>query len=494
MPTNPDRSRAFLQQIAERFMRERGIEPDFSPAVWAEIAALRPDVAPPRGGYDWRERPWCSIDNADTRDLDQLTVAEPLEGGGTRVLIAIADVAELVARGTAVDAHAAQNTTSVYTVAKVFPMLPPELSTGLTSLNFGNDRRAMVVAIDFEPDGVIRQGEIHEALVRNQARLNYDDVARWLEGETSAVPPAIAAVAGLAENLQRQDAVARASRARRFRQGALTFETMQSRPVFVGGELQDLAPEQTNRAKQLIEDFMIAANGVTARFLAAKGFAAVRRLVRAPKRWDRIVALAAERGTVLPIEPDSLALEAFLLAERARAPRDFPDLSLSIIKLLGAGEYAVEAPGEPSAGHFGLAVRDYTHSTAPNRRFPDLITQRLLKAALRGEASPYTRTELEQLAAHCTEQEDDARKVERQVAKSAAALLLTSRVGTLFDAMVTGASDKGTWVRLVHPSVEGRLTRGEAGWQVGDRLQVRLLHCDVERGFLDFAAEPTIRS
>jgi len=480
-------SPAVLQRIAERAMRERGIEPDFTPAALREAAALDERAPAAAEVRDRRDLPWCSIDNADTRDLDQLTVAEMLPGGGTRMFVAIADVAALVPQHSAIDARAEQNTTSVYTVAKTFPMLPERLSTNLTSLNLGVDRRAILVIIDFAADGTVRRADIEQALVHNRARLNYDDVAAWLEG-AAAAPADLTAVPGLAENLRWQDAMARQTRARRFTRGALTFETIQAKPVFTGGELRDLAPERPNRAKQLIEDVMIAANGATAEFLAARRYASLRRIVRAPKRWDRIVALAAGHGTQLPDTPDARALEGFLRQAQARSPEQFPELSLTVIKLMGAGEYALEVPGEEPVGHFGLAVRDYAHSTAPNRRFPDLITQRLLKAALARAPSPYSRDELARLAAHCTEQEDDARKVERQVAKSAAAMLLQPRIGAEFDALVTGASEKGTWVRLFRPVVEGRLVRGFAGRQVGERMRVRLLHTDVERGFLDFAA------
>jgi ribonuclease R len=478
-----------LQRIAERVMRQRGIEPDFPPAALAEVAAMGEQSAKPAGAdlRDLRRLAWCSIDNEESRDLDQLTVAEPLAGGAARVWIAIADVAAFVPQRSAIDLRAAQNTTSVYTVPKVFPMLPEKLSTDLTSLNFASDRRAMVVEIEFVAGGAVRRAEIYPALVYNHARLDYSAVAAWLEGQAEAPAP-IDEVPGLADNLRLQDRVARETRALRFTRGALTFETAQARPVFTGGELKDLPPERPNRAKQLIEDFMIAANGATAEFLAARNYASIRRVVRSPKRWDRIVAIAGERGTRLPDAPDPKALEQFLRASKASAPDEFPDLSVSIIKLLGAGEYVVDVPGEPGLGHFGLAVKDYAHSTAPNRRFPDLITQRLLKAALVGAPPPYTRDELERLAAHCTEQEDDARKVERQVAKSAAAMLLADEIGREFDGLVTGAAEKGTWVRIFHPLVEGKLARGDQARQVGDRLRVRLLHVDIERGFLDFAA------
>jgi VacB/RNase II family 3'-5' exoribonuclease len=484
----PSPSRSHLEIIARRVMQERGLAPDFPPAALAEVAALAVCApSPDPAARDLRRLSWCSIDNEESRDLDQLSVAEALPGGAVRVLIAIADVDAFVAQGSAIDAYAEQNTTSVYTTAKVFPMLPQQLSTDLTSLNFAEDRRAMVVEITVTAEGHLTRSDVYRALVHNHARLNYSDVAGWLEG-TNAAPPALDAVAGLAENLRLQDRVARQLRLQRHAAGALTFETTQARPVFSGGELTDLAIEKPNRAKQLIEDFMITANGVTARFLAARNYASIRRVVRTPRRWDRIGEIAAERGATLPVAPDAKALDQFLNAEKARDPAQFADLSLSVIKLLGAGEYALEVPGSAPAGHFGLAVRDYAHSTAPNRRFPDLITQRLLKAALRQKPSPYAHAKLEALAAHCTEQEDDARKVERQVGKSAAAMLLSRRIGEEFEAMVTGAGEKGTWVRLFRLPSEGKLVRGFERRQVGDKLRVKLVQADVERGFLDFVA------
>jgi exoribonuclease-2 len=321
--------------------------------------------------------------------------------------------------------------------------------------------------------------------VRNRAKLAYNGVAAWLEG-TAPVPPAVGAVHGLAENIRLQHQVAGRLAALRHQHGALSLETIQVRPVFAGVTLTDLVADTPNSAKQLIEELMIAANGVTARFLAAQRFPSIRRVVRVPKFWSRIVSLAAEHGTTLPGEPDARALEVFLGAAKTADPAGFPDLSLTVIKLLGAGEYVLELPGAPVAGHFGLAVKDYAHSTAPNRRFPDVITQRLVKAALAGRPPPYTNEELAALATHCTLQEDAAKKVERQVEKSAAALLLGGSVGRLFDATVTGVTDRGTWVRLTQPPVEGKLDTGPAGLQVGDRLRVKLVSTDVERGFIDF--------
>ncbi len=334
-------------------------------------------------------------------------------------------------------------------------------------------------------DGSLQGSDVYGATVRNRAKLAYNSVAAWLEGH-GPMPPGIGTVSGLDENLRLQDRVAQQLKALRHEHGALDLETIEARPVFDGDELRDLAADTRNRAKDIIEDFMIAANGVTARYLASKQFPSLRRVVRTPKRWDRIVELAAERGWKLPAEPDAKALAQFLAAAKTADPVRFPDLSLSVVKLLGSGEYVVEVPGGSVAGHFGLAVRDYTHSTAPNRRFPDLITQRLLKAAVAGASQPYENDELAALARHCTEAEDAAKKVERQVTKSAAALLLESRIGERFDAIVTGASDKGTWVRLLSPPVEGRLESGFEGVDVGQRLRVQLVSTDVERGYIDF--------
>jgi exoribonuclease-2 len=481
-------SRQVLQEIAFHVMVARGLQPEFSAAAMDQLNAIRsaPGV---EGLKDLRALPWCSIDNDDSRDLDQLSVAIPGEAGVTRILVAIADVATLVPPRTPLDQHAEQNTTSVYTAAQIFPMLPERLSTDLTSLNLNVDRRAIVVDMAVTADGNVARSAVYEAGVRNQAKLAYGAVAAWLEGAAPLLPE-IAQVAGLPENLQLQDAFAQKLRARRHERGALALETIQARPVFDGAFLRELVPEKPNRAKAMIEDFMIAANGVTAEFLTSRGLPSIRRLVRTPRNWDRIVALAAEHGGTLPAAPDGRALSAFLASARAADPLHFADLSLSIVKLIGAGEYVVELPGSPPSGHFGLAAKDYTHSTAPNRRFPDLITQRLIKAALAEVASPYSVEELQALALRCTAQEDVAKKVERQVSKSAAAMLLSLHVGELFDGLVTGASTKGTWVRLLKQPVEGKVVSGNAGLQVGEKIRVRLLHVDVDHGYLDFARTP----
>jgi exoribonuclease-2 len=486
---NDQRHRSILKSIARRVMLERGLLPDFSPAALAELDGITgPARQVEETTQDLRGLCWCSIDNDDSRDLDQLTVAEDMPGVAVKIRVAIADVDAVVKPHTALDDHAQHNTTSVYTAAEIFPMLPERLSTDLTSLNGDADRYAIVVEMTIGVEGSVQQSNIYGARVRNQAKLAYHSVGDWLEG-TGPMPSQIADVKGLEENLRLQDTTAQKMKALRHVHGALNLETIEARPVFEGDDVKDLEATKMNRATDIIADFMIAANGVAARFLASKGFPSIRRVVRIPKRWDRIVELATAHGARLPKDPDPKALDQFLLSAKAADPSGFPDLSLSVIKLLGAGEYIVESPGEKAVGHFGLAVKDYTHSTAPNRRFPDLITQRMLKAALSGHAAPYDKGELEVLAKHCTEAEDAAKKVERQVGKSAAAILLESRIGEQFDAIVTGASDKGTWVRLFHPPVEGRLENGQEGLDVGHRLRVRLVHTDVERGFIDFKKE-----
>jgi exoribonuclease-2 len=484
--TNDGQQRSLLQKIARRVMTERGFFPDFSPQALAELDGIHgPATRTEESTRDMGNLLWCSIDNDDSRDLDQLTVAEAMPNGAAKVLVAVADVDAVVKKQSVLDDHARQNTTSVYTVAETFPMLPEKLSTDLTSLNYESDRLAIVIEMVIAGDGSLQSSDLYGATVRNRAKLAYNSVAAWLEGN-GPMPQGIGTVKGLDDNIRLQDSVAQKLKALRHLNGALDLETIEARPVFDGDELKDLEAEKKNRAKEIIEDFMIAANGVTARYLASKKFPSLRRVVRIPKRWDRIIELAAERGTTLPTEPDSKALEQFLVSAKAADPLRFPDLSLSVVKLMGAGEYVVELPGDSVVGHFGLAVKDYTHSTAPNRRFPDLITQRLLKAAMAGHSQPYENDELESLAKHCTEEEDAATKVERQVTKSAAAMLLESRIGEQFDAIVTGVSDKGTWVRLLHPPIEGRLESGFEGMDVGHELRVQLVSTDVERGYIDF--------
>ena len=486
-PPQHDTGPINLREIARAAMLERTLEPDFSRAALAEAAAFHGPATPAPSAKvrDLRDRLWLSIDNDDSRDLDQLSVAEELPGGRGKILVAIADVDSLVVKGSAIDDHARANTTSVYTAAQVFPMLPERLSTDLTSLNEGVDRLALVIELAMRADGTLESSDVYRAHVHNHAKLAYNGVAAWLEGSAPA-PARVLAVPGVEEQLRLQDRGAQLLRKRRFEHGALSLETLEARPVFDGDALADLVPEGSNRAKQLIEDLMIAANGVSARFLEARGFATLRRVLRSPELWAKIVAIAEAVGTTLPAEPSNAALEAFLDQRRTTDPARFLDLSVSIVKLLGRGEYALDLPGQTAPGHFGLALRDYTHSTAPNRRFPDLITQRLLKAALASEPAPYSNAQLSELARHCTLQEDNAAKVERRVRKSAAALLLSRRIGQEFDAFVTGASVKGTWVRIARPAAEGKVVRGFHGLEVGDHVRVELLDVDFERGFVDF--------
>jgi VacB/RNase II family 3'-5' exoribonuclease len=478
--------RAHLRAIAVAAMRARGLEPEFPADAVAQAAALQ---SPPRSSEapsrDLRALLWCSIDNDDSRDLDQLSVAEPLANGGVKILVAVADVDAAIHKGSPVDRHAAQNTTSVYTPAVIFPMLPEKLSTDLTSLNPDEDRLAVVVEFIASASGDVSQSNVYGAVVHNHAKLAYNAVGAWLTGQ-GPLPPAAAAVAGIDEQLKIQDRVAQALDRQRRERGALQFETIEVQPLFDGDTLRDVEAQVPNRAKALIENLMVASNGVVARFLDTGGFPSLRRVVRSPERWDRIRDLASTLDQRLPDAPDSKALGAFLARRRQAAPDLFPDLSHTVIRLLGSGEYVVDPPGADPPGHFGLAVRDYTHSTAPNRRYPDLITQRLLKAALAGHPPPYAITELESLAAHCTRQEDNANKVERQVRKSATAMVIASRVGERFDAIVTGASNKGTFVRVAAPPIEGKLVKGDSGFDVGDRLRVRLASVDVDRGFIDF--------
>jgi len=476
-----------LKRIARRAMLDHGLLPEFSAAAVAQANSITTAaLASGPAVRDLRGLLWASIDNDDSQDLAQLSVAEALAAGMVKILVAVADVDSTVHIGSPIDDHARANTTSVYTAAQIFPMLPERLSTNLTSLADGQDRTALVIEMMIDAAGVLQGSDLYRATVRNRAKLAYNSVAAWLEG-TAPPPTPLAAVPGMDDQLRIQDKVAQALKRVRRQRGALTLETLEARAVFDGGSLSDLRPDEHNRAKELIEEFMVAANGVTARFLESKRFPSIRRILRTPERWARIVALAGQVGEQLPATPNAVALNAFLAKRRDADPVRFPDLSLSVVKLLGKGEYAAKMPGQEAPGHFGLAVSDYTHSTAPNRRFPDLITHRLLKAALDGTAPPYTPDALSALAAHCTEQEGNAAKVGRAVRKSAAAVLLAPRVGQRFDGVVTGASDKGTWVRIQEPLAEGRVVKGYEGLDVGDCVRVELLHTDADRGFIDFA-------
>jgi exoribonuclease-2 len=474
-----------LRAAARQAMLDNGFLPDLPADAVRELATLHGPQPVPESVRDLRDLPWTSIDNDDSRDLDQLEASERVAAGGIRVRVAVADVDSLVPRGSPLDRFAGANTTSVYTGVTIFPMLPERLSTDLTSLNQDADRVAMVVEFTVAPDGLVDDPAVSWSRVRNRAQLAYDGVGHWLEGE-SAPPARLAASDQLAEQVRMQDEAAGRLRLVRYRNGALELETIEARPVVRDGVVVDLDLTHKTRARELIEDFMIAANTCIAGFLERQNVPSLRRVVRVPKRWDRIVELAAGLGEHLPATPDARALAEFLSRQRAKDPLHFPDLSLSVVKLLGPGEYVVDRPGQTPPGHFGLAVQDYTHSTAPNRRYADLITQRLVKAALEGRPSPYTAEELDAIAARCTQKENDAQKAERLVRKQAAALMLATHIGETYDAIVTGDTSHGVYVRLLHPPVEGRVVRNEESLDVGDRTTVKLLDTDPRRGFIDF--------
>jgi exoribonuclease II len=475
-----------LTAIAKQAMIERGFIPDFSPAIQKQTQELKSFHSPLQNGFkDLRHWLWFSIDNDDSRDLDQLTYAENLGDGKHRIYIAVAYVSGMVRQGDAIDGRAAHNTTSVYTPTVIFPMLPEELSTNLTSLNPGEDREALIFEGTLSSQGVLEEYAIYPAKVHNHAKLAYDSTSQWLDNASSP-PPHIAGIPGLTEQVRLQDKIASQIALYRQSLGALSFETIEAQPVFAQGIPVAIKEVQKNRGRLLIENFMIVANTISAQFADKSAIISLRRIVIVPKRWDKIVDIARELGYRLPAEPDSASLERFVQERKKADPLRFPDLSLTLIKLLGKGEYVVSIPGKPSPGHFGLAVRDYSHSTAPNRRFPDLITQRLLFAALTKQPSPYNQKQLQDLAAHCTQKEDDAEKVERRTKKSAAAMVLSKDIGQEFDGIVTGASEKGTWVRILNPPVEGKLVKGAKNADVGDRIRVKLVHTDVQAGFIDF--------
>jgi ribonuclease R len=473
-----------LERVALRAMVDNGFQPEPTSAARREVAAL-PDT--PRDGVrDLRRLRWSSIDNITSKDLDQIEVAEAMADGGIRLRIGIADVDALVPKGSAIDAHAAENSTSVYTGVSVFPMLPDALSTDLTSLVEGGERLVVVTELEIGKDGSVRRHDIYRALAVNHAKLDYESVGAWLEGR-GPEPDKIATDDGLEAQLWLQDRAAGLLKRLREEAGVLDLDTVAVTPVARDGVIESLRVARKNRARDLIEDFMIAANGAVARFLAAAGRSAIRRVVREPRRWDRIADIAASYGIRLAAAPDGKALSHFLAARRAADPLRFPDLSLSVVKLLGPGEYILDRPGPADdVGHFGLSAPDYTHATAPNRRYADLVTQRLVKAAIAGAPAPYSDDELDAIARHCTERENAANKVERVARKSAAALLLERRIGATFDAIVTGVKRDATYVRLLSPPAEGRVVRGESGMDVGERVRVRLVRTDAERGHIDF--------
>jgi len=470
-------------------MLAHGFEPDFPPETrqqLAQISAHPPQLTPSDKVRDLRALPWSSIDNDTSKDLDQIEVAERSPNGDVKVMIGIADVDAFVAKGSPIDQHAALETTSVYTGVTIFPMLPNELSTGASSLLPDVDRPAVVTEFVVDASGSLSSSNVYRAIVRNQAQLTYNAIGAWLEGKAAA-PPKVAASSELQAQLKLQDQVAQTLRKVRYANGALNLDTAEVIPLLLNQQVTGVATVEKNRATDLIEDFMIAANGVVARLL--EKVSSLRRIVKTPEHWDGIVRLAAaqDQSVKLPAQPDSKALNDFLLKRKAADPDHFADLSLAVIKLIGPGEYVLERPGDPAQGHFGLAVQDYTHSTAPNRRFADMVTQRLIKSLLDGKPGPYSDDELASIAANCTKKGDAARKVEREMSKRLSAVAMSHRVGETFDAIVTGVTPKGTFVRVMQPHIEGLLAQGAQGLHVGDKVRAKLTRTDAQHGFIDFA-------
>ena len=484
---NASPSHLDLQAAARELMIEHGFEPEFPPEVPPQLATLKtnpPQLTPVNGVRDVRNLLWSSIDNDTSRDLDQIEVAERISNGDVKVMVGIADVDAFVPAQSPIDQHAARETTTVYTGIRNFPMLPEELSTGTTSLLENQDRLGVVIEFVVDSSGCLKTTDVYRALVRNKAQLQYNLVGGWLEGKSPA-PPKVAGSSDLLAQLKLQDEVAQKLKNQRIEHGALNLQTDEVYPLVLNQQVVDVVKQQKNRATELIEDFMIAANGVVARLLA--NVSSLRRIVRTPERWDRIVQLAASKGEKLPAQPDSKALNDLLLRRKAADPDHFADLSLTVIKLLGPGEYVLERAGDVAPGHFGLAVQDYTHSTAPNRRFADVVTQRLIKTMLAGRPNPYSDDELTTIAANCTRMEDAAKKVEREMSKRLAAVAMQNRIGEVFDAIVTGVNDHGTFVRVLQPHLEGLLMQGQRGLDVGDKLRVKLVRTDAQKGFIDFA-------
>ena len=469
---------------ARRVVVAAGFESDINAEAKRQLdaivgpAALGPEVR------DLRDRPWSSIDNTESRDLDQIEVAEQLADGNIRLVVGIADVDVLVPRGSPLDEHAFANCTSVYTGVEMFPMLPEKLSTDFTSLNESADRLIIAIETVVSEQGTVVSYDVYRAMARNMAKLAYDEVGAWLDG--GAPPKKVSANATLSAQLRLQATASKRLKDERVRNGALEFDTIEASPVTQNGRIVDLKVVHKNLARDLIEDFMIASNVAIAKFLEAKGRSGIRRVVREPERWSRIVELAGRYGESLPPAPDSLSLATFLARRRAADPDRFPDLSISIVKLMGPGIYALDLPGKDPGGHFGLAAHDYTHATAPNRRYADLVTQRLVKATLANTPAPYNDDELAEVAKQCTEREDAENKVERNVRKIVAALLLSDRIGETFDAIVTGANQKGTFVRTIHPPAEGMVVRHHEGFDVGDKVRVKLVAADPQKAFIDF--------
>lgn len=476
-----------LQAAARQIMLENGFQPDFPPETQQQLSEIEkhpPQLQASSEIRDLRQLLWSSIDNDTSRDLDQIEVAERLPDGSIRVMIGIADVDAFVAQDSPIDQHAAFETTTVYAGVRNFPMLPERLCTGASSLLEGNDCLSVIIEYTVNNQGDCSNHRIYRALVRNKAQLAYNAVGAWLEGEVA--PEKVSASKELQTQLKLQDEAAQALKGSRHRHGALEIETIETHPVILNDQIIDLVKQEKNRATELIEDFMIAANSVVAQMLRENKVSSIRRVVKTPERWDRIVALAAQHGGQLPAQPDSKSLNDFLASQKTADPDHFADLSLAVIKLMGPGEYVLERPGEPAQGHFGLAVENYTHSTAPNRRFADVVTQRLIKAVLRQNSSPYSDDALSAVAANCTAKEDAARKVERAMSKRIAAVNMSGRIGQIFNAIVTGVTGHGTFVRVINPHVEGLLVH-PPNVDVGDKLRVKLISADPHRGYIDFA-------
>lgn len=479
-------SRKDIARIATHAMIERGLEPEFSNEAIQQLEKItNPGEDQDPNIFDLTDLLWCSLDNDDSMDLDQLTCAEHLKNDLIKIFVAIADVDSVVKKDTPIDEHARMNAASIYTSARIFPMLPEKLSTDLTSLNPNEDRLAIVVEMVIDKEGYITAPQVYRAKVRNKAKLAYDAISDWIDGKIPP-PEALGKVKGMAEQLQIQDKTAQIIRKRPREQGSLALEIFEPKTIFEGEHVVGIIQQVQNRGRQLIEEFMIATNECTAKFLAAQGHSSLRRVVRSPENWVRIVEVAKKYDEHLPNEPDSKALSLFLAKRHKLDPLRFPDLSLVIVKLMGTGEYVVERPHAEPIGHFGLAVRDYTHSTAPNRRFPDLITLRMIKTALQRMAPAYSDGDLGLLAEHCSRQEDAARKVERRVRKFEAALVLSSHINQTFDAIVTGKSIAATWVRIFEMPVEGLLSDQMEDLEVGRKIRVRLVSTNVKRGFIDF--------
>jgi exoribonuclease-2 len=481
----------WLDGKARQAMIDNGFEPEFSHEIEEQLSSIaeRDLIAEAGDAKDLRDLAWSSIDNRTSRDLDQVEWAEQLESGDIRILVGIADVDAAVEKGSPIDKRAARNTVSIYTESEVFPMLPEQLSTDLTSLNEGEDRLAIVADMIIKENGDVPTSTFYRAIVHNRVKLDYRTVGNWFDGD-GPVPPQIKDHPELIAQLELQRNAAERLHNYRIAKGALEFESIESEAVVENGDVKEIRSVEPNLAKHLIENFMVAANVEMAEFIESHGVASIRRVVHTPRRWEGIVKIAEEYGEHLPPEPDQPALAGFLEKRREADPDRFPDLSLAIIKLIGSGQYVVERPGDDAGGHFGLGVRDYAHSTAPNRRYPDLVVQRLVKAIIAGRGQAYSPEELESIAAHINDREKAARKVERKMRKIVAAAVMKKRVGERFDAIVTGVNEHGTFARILRPPVDGRIVKGEHGLSVGEKVEVKLLSANTSNGFIDFGARP----